>query len=496
MSDGELTGLKAQAAAGVKWTAASSAITISLQALQLTVLARLLSPEEFGLMAMVMVVVGFVQAYADAGISAAIIHRQDVTSEQLSSLYWLNILSGVLAFGIAWLITPLVVLFYREPRLVPLLHMTALTFLIVPFGKQFEILLQKEMRFNWLSKLQIVAIAVGVTTAISLAMLGQGVWALVWGLLSQEAVRTVLLVLVGRRRHRPTFHFARRDLDGYLSFGLYQMGERSINFLAQRTDQLLLGSLLGAQALGYYNFALNLAIQPISKINPIVTRVAFPLFAQVQDDTRRLRQGYLKIVSLLTAVNAPILVGLAAVAPRAVPLIFGEKWIDAVDLVQILACVALLRSIGNPIGSLLLAKGRAGLGFTWNTVLFSVSIPAIYLGAKLGDARGVALALAGLQLALQVPAYVYLVYPLTGKEGVMLYVQAVLRPVARALLMGAGVLLAGTVISQVWVAMVVQVSVGIGLYMILLWLFDRGQLTELGDMLLGMRRPRVHSRAI
>src|SRR5262249_36314737 len=154
--------------------------------------------------------------------------------------------------------------------------------------------------------------------------------------------------------------------------------ERSINYLSERLDQLLIGTLLGARSLGFYNFAFNLTGRPIWRINPILTRVAFPIFSAVQHDREKLRRGYLRLLSLLTTINAPLLIGLATLAPVAVPLVFGRKWTDSIILIQILSLVTLSRSVGNPIGSLQLAKGRADLGFKWNAFFLLVSVPAIY----------------------------------------------------------------------------------------------------------------------
>jgi lipopolysaccharide exporter len=480
--------LKGQTVSGVKWAFASSVVTTGALTLQLAVLARLLSPEDFGLMAMVMVVIGFAQAYADAGISAAIIHRQDTTSEQLSSLYWLNIFAGISVFFIVWLMTPVVILLYREPRLASLLQVVSLTFLIMPLGKQFEILLQKELRFDLLAKQRMSAAIAGAVVAIASAALGQGVWSLVWGQLGLAAMNTAMLMMVGWRQYRPTFHFNHKDLRGYLSFGLYQMGERSINFLAQRMDQLLIGGLLGAQSLGYYNFAFSLAIQPMSRINPIVTRVVFPVFAKVQNDANRLQRGYLKVLSLLTTVNAPMLIGMVVLAPWAIPLIFGEQWFGSIILVQILALVALLRSTGNPMGSLLLARGRADLGFKWNLMLFVIVIPTVYVGGKLGNAAGVTLSLLALQLALQIPAYICLIQPLIG-ACVVSYVQAIAKPVAMATVMGGGVWLINLVSHGGWRGLLTQVSAGVGLYLLLFWIVDKAQLVELMDLILGAHNP-------
>jgi lipopolysaccharide exporter len=406
--------LKRQAVSGVKWTAISMGTVTALQFVTTAVLARLLSPSDFGLMGMMMVVIGFAQAFSDMGISNAIIHRQEATRDQLSSLYWLNIIAGAVIFCGVCLGTPLVVGFYREPRLDNLLYLAALTFLITPFGQQFQILFQKELQFNRLAKIEIANSVIYSGVAVALAFSGFGVFALIWSVLASTTAKAVLLCGAGWHDWRPGFHFARQDLNGYLSFGIYQMGERTINYLNSNLDYLLIGSMLGAKELGYYTLAYNLIIKPSTIINPVITRVAFPVFSKVQDQTERLKRGYLKVLQLLATVNFPMMSGLAVVAPVAVPVVFGEQWLPSIILIQILTIVGLLRSTGNPVGSLLLAKGRADLGFKWNLGLTVTQIPGLYLGAKTGGAVGVAVAFSILQAVYSIFNYIVLIRTIIG----------------------------------------------------------------------------------
>ena len=383
--------LKNQAISSVKWSSASMGTITFLQLLTLAVLARLLSPSDFGLMGMIMVVIGFAQAFADMGISNAIIHRQDATKDQLSSLYWLNILAGVIVFCLIFSSTPLVVKFYHEPRLSNLLYLTALIFLITPSGQQFQILLQKELKFDVLAKIEVTTAVTNSTVAIGFALTGFGVYSIIFGQLVAASIKVVLLFSAVCQQWRPSFHFAERDIRSYMSFGLYQIGERSINYLNSNLDYLLIGNMLGASALGYYTLAYNLIIKPSTMINSVITKVAFPVFSLIQNETEKIRRGYLKVIQLLSAVNFPMMVGLAVVAPVAIPVIFGEQWMPSIILTQILTIVGLLRSTGNPVGSLLLAKGRADLGFKWNLCLTATQIPGLYLGIKLYGAVGAAI---------------------------------------------------------------------------------------------------------
>jgi O-antigen/teichoic acid export membrane protein len=468
--------LKSQAISGVKWSGISMGAVTALQFVTLAVLARLLSPSDFGLMGMIMVVIGFAQAFADMGVSNAIIHRQDTTRNQLSSLYWLNIIAGIIVFFVVCASASLIVGFYHEPRLHNLLYLTAVIFLITPFGQQFQILLQKELRFNGLAKIEIATSIVKAVVAIVLAFSGFGVYSLIWGQLADTSARVLMLLGAGWRNWRPGFHFSKRDLRGYLSFGLYQMGERTINYLNSNLDYLLIGSMLGAKPLGYYTLAYNLIIRPSSLINPVITKVAFPVFSRIQNETDRLKRGYLKGLQLLSSINFPIMAGMAAVASVAVPTIFGEQWKPSVILVQILTIVGLLRSAGNPVGSLLLAKGRADLGFKWNTALMIIQIPGLYLGAKLGGTVGVAIAFAVLMGLFTIFSYPILIRALLG-PCLREYVGSMWSALWMSIVMAGAVFTVGIFLrnSPQQQLLIIQVLCGIAVYLVLM-IYSQGRL--------------------
>jgi lipopolysaccharide exporter len=465
--------LRREALTGVTWTALGTAGVLAAQMIQLVVLARLLQPADFGLMGMVLIVLGFTQAYADVGISGALVHHRDVSREELSSLYWLNVFFGALVGVLLWLNAPVVAGLFHEERVVPLLRVVSAAFLILPLGKQFEVLLQRDLRFDVLARQDIVAAATSLVLAITAAMLGAGVWSLVLGTMATIVTRTALLLVAGLRAHRPALHFRWTDLERFLAFGAYQMGERTINYIADRLDQFVIGSLLGAVPLGLYSFAYNLTAQPVGRLNPIVTKVAFPIFCRVQDDPDRLRRGYMSIVKLVTSVNAPLLLGLVAVAPRLLPSLFGPQWTASVVLVQVLSLVALYRTMGNPVGSLLLAKGRADLGFKWNTGRLLLSVPVVWAGARAGGALGVAVSILLLQAVLAPISYFLLVRPIVGPSA-RDYLLAVMRPTGLALLMAALVAaLAGVVRVPVTTPLLMaQVLAGGAVYALLLWRFE------------------------
>ena len=149
----------------------------------------------------------------------------------------------------------------------------------------------------------------------------------------------------------PKFYFSLKALKPYLSFGLHLVGSNILNHINSRIDQLVVGVLLGPQALGYYSMAFNLVLQPVTSINPVLTQVAFPVLARVRSNKERLKWGYFRMLNLLTSINAPMLLGIAAVAPLLIPVALGDQWIPVVPLIQILSLFSLIRSTGNAGGA-------------------------------------------------------------------------------------------------------------------------------------------------
>ena len=457
--------LRQTAVAGAKWTGAATAVTMGLQYVRLAILAQLLEPGDFGLMAMITFVVGFAERFADMGVSNAIIHRQSATREELSTLYWLNVLMGAGIFAIVWAISPFVADFYREPRLTGLIVWSALSFLLVPFGQQFQMLLQKELKFARIAKVEVAAATVGTIVGVTSAVAGQGVFALIWGQLAIGGTKALLLAAIGWTTWRPHFHFSFKDLRGFLSFGLYQMGERSVNYFMNNVDYLVIGRFLGKDILGFYTLAYNLVIVPLVRINPIIVRVAFPVFAMRQSDDTKLRRGYLEMMHILSLMILPALIGIAVTAPVAVPTIFGPTWLPAVPLVQILSILGVFRALYNPVGSILLAKGRADIGFVVSLFIAVINTVVFWLLVDYG-VRAVAWSYVGLSSLIFVTTQVILKRVIG--VGWIIYGKTLVRPLIMSVLMGACVfgawcLLKGAALPQV-ALLILLVGLGVVVY--------------------------------
>jgi len=479
MAEPEGRSLRGSAVRGVKWTSVSMVATTVIGLVQLAILTRLLSRTDFGLMAMIATVIGFAQVYADMGFSGAIIYRQDSSRDVLSSLYWLNLMGSAVIFVIMIAVSPLVAAFFHEPRLTDLLHWASLIFVIVPFGQQFQMLLQRELLFERLGFIEIVSSVLGLCVAVVSALAHQGVYALIWAQLSAAGLRAALLALYGWRRWTPRLHLRLADLKGYIGFGLYQIGERSIYYWAANIDYLLIGRYLGPEQLGVYTIAYNLVVMPLTKLTPVLTRVAYPVFAKRQNDDAALRRGYLELIELVAFTTFPLLVGLAASASVAVVTLFGAAWVPSVLLVQLLTPMGMTKTISSPSGSLLLAKGRADIGFWFNVINTAVTVGVLYVAVRFGTA-----AVAAAHSALGVvalPLELYFLWRVTRLQAGA-YLRRLFKPLLTSVVMGTCVYLTCLAVRDVLpepVALGLLVAEGAAVYFIMWRLVARDYIPSL-----------------
>lgn len=403
--------LRKKAFQGVKWTTVAAIINASVQLIQVAVLTRFLGKEDFGLMAIALFVIGISQIFIDMGLSNSIVYKQKVNSIQLHTLFWLNIFMGIGIFISLLLFSPLIAAIYDSPKLEPVINGIAFTFLILPLGQLYETLLKKELQFKALAARDIYGKIVGLIVGVALAIMNFGVFALVYANLATAFISMTLLVYNGLSIYKPRFNFSWKSLkeDGFISFGLFQMGENIVGYFNAQFDTLLIGKLLGMEALGLYNIAKTLAFKPYQIINPILTKVAFPILAKLQNEINRLKETYLNIIGTLTMTNAPIYIIMMLWAKPLILIFFGPEWESAIPIFRLLCISALCNSIGNPVGALQLARGRADLGFYWNAGMLLFMPLSIWIGSFWG-LMGVAWALAIFKVVVLFPAWRFFIY--------------------------------------------------------------------------------------
>lgn len=461
---------KDKAITGVSWSIAGQ---VGHQALAFAIgiiLARLLSPDEFGLLAMITVVTGFAQVFAELGFGAALVQKRDLLDEHLSSVFWINVGSGALLTILFALGAPLLSTFYDEPILTPLTRVMALSFFFGSLGIVQQALFTRKIDFRTISIVEVVAVVVAGGVGIGAAYTGWGVWSLAARAVLSTLVTTVLLWVLSPWRPRFSVRWsALRDL---LGFSANLLGEKSLNYWVRNLDDLLVGKVIGTGALGVYNRAYAVMLFPLQNISRVISRVMFPSLATIQDDRPRVKRVFLAMTRTIALVTFPAMLGLLVTARPFVLAVFGPDWAAMIPLLQILSVVGLIQSIVTLVGNLFLSQGRADLMFRVGLLTKPILVVGIVAGLRWG-VLGVA---TGYTLAVSVSQYVNL--RVAGRLVGLTYLELVrhLAGVFACAVAMAGLLYGVRLVLpeawSVWPLLCTQVLVGAIFYATLLHAFD------------------------
>jgi len=328
------------------------------------ILARLLLPEEFGLIAMLTIFMAIAQSFIESGFGQALIQKQDATHIDECSIFYFNILVGFLASGLLCLVAPWIAGFYNQPLLVPLIYALSLNLIINAFGLVQITLLTKHIDFKTQLKVSVIATVISGTIGVTMAFNGFGVWSLVAQSLSSNLFRTALLWLFNT--WRPSLVFSFVSLRGMFAFGSKLLCAKLIATIFNNIYLIVIGKIFSAADLGFYSRAKGLQQLPVDNISGIVSRVTFPVFSSVQDDKPRLKRGVRKALLTLAMVNFPLMIGLAVVARPLVIVLLTDKWLPCVPYLQLLCVVGMLYPLHAININVLIAQGRSDLNLRIN----------------------------------------------------------------------------------------------------------------------------------
>lgn len=463
--------LASRTVSAVSWITVSTVSRASLQLAQLAVLARLLSPQDFGLMAIVAVVSSYAALFSDVGLSTAFVQRQQISREERSSLYWFTVLSGGGLMLAVMALSPLVARFFREPHLVPLISLVATNFLVVALGQQLRIDAEKSLNFRPVALIDISVAIVSFLAAVLAAWIGWGVYALVVSSMVASWLTMLLQWSFLANGWRPSRRLRWKEVHWFVKFGSGMVINNIINHVSSTADLLIGGRMLGAGELGIYSVPRNLILQVQGMVNPVFTRVGFPLIASMQHDRNRVKQVYLKTMNLTCTVNAPLHVALGVYAPEVTSLLLGERWSGATQLLRIIAIWGLLRSFGNPAGTLLFGLGQVRLAIWWNLGLLAAVGPSLWLGSHWGPI-GMAWSMVGVMAVSFVPGWAILVRPTCGAE-FWIYSRQMLVPTTCALLAGLISWVTVSGLTAHWMRLGIGLVSGLVAYLLLCWLCNR-----------------------
>lgn len=382
-------GLKQQAISGAKWTTVSTIVTSVIQLLRLAILTRFLDKSDFGIVAILMFVLGLTNTFSDLGFSAVIMHKQDLTRKEFSSLYWIQfIVFGVLfILGIA--LSPLIASFYDEESIVFLLPIVLFDLVLYGVGKLYDTVLQRDMQFKTIAIRNIVSAGISIVVAFLLAYNGFGIYSMILSTLFNTAMLNIWNLVCGQSYYKIQMIMSFKETFPLVKIGIYQTGTQVLDYFATKFDVLIIGKMLGAEALGVYNLAKEVLMKVIQLINSIVNKVALPVFSKVQNDLEEMRISYCKVISIVSKINFPICVLFGVLSLQIVGIIYGPGYEDVSELMSILSIWSLFICICNPVGSIAIATGKTNYSFIYTIVRFLIVIPLIYI-ASLFDIATVA----------------------------------------------------------------------------------------------------------
>ncbi len=374
------------------------------QVVVVVLLARLLTPREYGVAGMVLVVISFEPLIAGTGFASALVQRPEISELDKSTVFWTNAAIGLVACLVGVAVSPLVGDFYGTAQAGTLFAAVSVALLLSSLSSVQGALLIREMDFRRLELRSMGATLVGAVVAIAVAAAGGGAWALIGQQLAFYVVSLVLLT--GFSRWRPRMMYSRASLREVRRFGGEVSGTMLMAQLTQNSDNVLIGRFLGASSLGLYTFGYSLIMLPVSRIASPVVQVLFPVFSRLQHDLERFASLWMRSLRLMTAITLPAMLGLIVVAPDMVRVVFGDRWQHATPIIQLLSAVGFTFGIGNLNGIALQALGRTKVLFRYSCLLFGAALVSFVVGLNWGIV-GVASCFAAVNVFVQ-PFYLHL----------------------------------------------------------------------------------------
>ena len=381
--------LKQRSVRGGAVTIAAQGSKFILKLGSTAILARLLAPEDYGLIGMATVVVSFVQYFKDLGLSAATIQRSEINHSQVSTLFWINLGVSCLVALIIALLAPAIANFYHEPRLREITLGLAINFIFGGLTIQHQALLRRQMQFTSLAKIEVVSMFIGIITAIIAAYYGLNYWALVLMLMATAISNTV--GVWSACRWRPGLPRRGSGVRSMLAYGGNLTGFSLVNYFSRNLDNILIGRRWGSEQLGLYAQAYKLLLLPIQQINSPITSVALPTLSSLQTEPDKYCRYYYKAILLITTLGMPIVAFMFATADKMILLMLGQKWLGAVPLFKFLMPAAFVGTFNVAPGWVYQSLGRTDRYFRIGVFLSLIQSIIFLISVKWG-ATGVALA--------------------------------------------------------------------------------------------------------
>jgi O-antigen/teichoic acid export membrane protein len=466
--------LKEKTIKGVFW---SSIERFSVQGIQFIlgiIMARLLTPADYGVIGMLAVFLAVSQTFVDSGFSSALIRKQNRTEVDFSTAFYFNIAIGIICYLLLFLLSPFIADFFDTPILIPVTKVVGLNVLINSFVVVQRAKLSISIDFKTQAKASSVAVLISGSVGLLLAYSGYGVWALAFQSVLNTGINMVLLWILSK--WRPAFVFSYESFKEMFSFGSKLLVSGLIDTIYKNLYTLIIGKKFSKEDLGYYTRADNFTQFPSSNITGILQRVTFPVLSSIQDDDEKLSESYRNFLRLSAFVVFPLMIGLAALAKPFILFFLTEKWVGAILLLQILCLASMWYPIHAINLNLLQVKGRSDLFLKLEIIKKSISISILFITVPISvTAMGVGMIVSSL-LALIVNTYY------TGKlihVGFFRQMKDLLPILFYSLLMGISVYFSISLLPNAFLQLIVGLIVGFVTYFTIAYLTKSKELKSL-----------------
>lgn len=412
---------RTQTIEGVSWSIFSQIAFQGISYVIGIVLARILAPADYGLFGMALVFTGFTNVVNKIGLAQSLIYRQELRETHKSSAFWISLLNGLLTAAVVVLISPWVANYYQEPRVRALMVLIGVNYIVGAFGRVPNALLRRKLDFRNISLSLLIGTCGGGVVGILMAVLGFGVWSLVFSSMVSILLEVFLQWWVVD--WRPKLSFDRQSVKELFGFSANLSAYQSLTYWVRNVDNLLVGKYLGSVSLGYYSRAYNFMLIPAIQVADVIGRVMWSALARIQEDKARIREILVRSIAVIALITMPMMFGAFILADKLILMLVGEKWSPVAPVFRILCGVGMLQSITSTGVWIFQATGRTDVMFRWHVLRGLVMIGAIVVGISFTSIEAVALA-----ILIVTVAFFYFDIRIPGK-----IIELEFRPVLRVL---------------------------------------------------------------
>jgi len=367
---------------GIKWNTISVTSNSIVRLLQITILTRFLSKEDFGTIAIATLFIGFTELFLDMGLSAAIIHKQNIPKKHYSSLFWFNVITGFILLIILWFSAPLVSDYYHDDSLIPIIQLLSLNLLFSSIGRQHKTIREKQLDFRFIAFTDVLTAILTFVIAVVFALLGYGVYSLVYSTIFSVLFPALIYLIYGLKADKNiTFHFKFSETLSYLRIGIFQIGSRFLDYFARELDIFIISTTLGRDILGVYSLCKKIVIMLYSIISPILMNVLTPLFAVIQSSTKEVQNKFTKLIEIISTLSYPFFSLVALLSPGIIRILYGNAYVEYYLILSLLSINYGILTVSGVMTASQIALGRTDIGFYWTIYRIISTSVFIYVGS-------------------------------------------------------------------------------------------------------------------